>query len=150
MIHSDQKGFQSLMSIIHTQNSNSNPVLGEEDGVAKGGREMSSEIWNRGKLRTGLLINWPPNPETSRSVIRPYQKTTICKTSSFSTIFHFSLVLCRNAMIINIIWYHLYVGSKKMIQMNLFIKQKQTHRHRKYTYGYQRGKKVWDKFGTWD
>ena len=34
--------------------------------------------------------------------------------------------------------------------MNLFIKQKQTHRHRKYTYGYQRGKKVWDKFGTWD
>ena len=29
---------------------------------------------------------------------------------------------------------------KKMIQMNLFIKQKQTHRHRKQTYGYQRGK----------
>ena len=29
---------------------------------------------------------------------------------------------------------------KKMIQMNLFTKQKQTHRHRKQTYGYQRGK----------
>ena len=28
---------------------------------------------------------------------------------------------------------------KKMIQMNLFTKQKQTHRHRKQTYGYQRG-----------
>ena len=29
---------------------------------------------------------------------------------------------------------------KKMIQMNLFIKHKQTHRHRKQTYDYQRGK----------
>ena len=29
---------------------------------------------------------------------------------------------------------------KKMIQMNLFTKQKQTHRQRKQTYGYQRGK----------
>ena len=29
--------------------------------------------------------------------------------------------------------------SKKKIQMNLFTKQKQTHRHRKQTYGYQRG-----------
>ena len=28
---------------------------------------------------------------------------------------------------------------KKMIQMNLFTKQKSTHRHRKQTYGYQRG-----------
>ena len=28
---------------------------------------------------------------------------------------------------------------KKLIQMNLFIKQKQTHRHRKQSYGYQRG-----------
>ena len=37
-------------------------------------------------------------------------------------------------------WYHLYVESKKMIEMNLFTKQKQTHRHRKQTYGYQRGK----------
>ena len=27
-----------------------------------------------------------------------------------------------------------------MIQMNLFTKQKQTHRHRKQIYGYQRGK----------
>ena len=30
--------------------------------------------------------------------------------------------------------------EKKMIQMNLFTKQKQTHRHRKQTYGYQRGR----------
>ena len=28
-----------------------------------------------------------------------------------------------------------------MIQMNLFIKQKRTHRHRKQNYGCQRGKK---------
>ena len=40
----------------------------------------------------------------------------------------------------NIIWYHLYVESKKMIQMNIFIKQKETHRLRKQTDGYQRGK----------
>ena len=38
--------------------------------------------------------------------------------------------------------YHLilYMASKKMIQMNLFIKQKQTHRSWKQTYGYQGGK----------
>ena len=28
----------------------------------------------------------------------------------------------------------------KIIQMNLYTEQKQTHRHRKKTYGYQRGK----------
>ena len=41
---------------------------------------------------------------------------------------------------------------KKMIQMNLFTKQKQTHRHRKQTYGYQRGWQGWerDKLGIWD
>ena len=27
-----------------------------------------------------------------------------------------------------------------MVQMNVFTKQKQTHRHRKQTYGHQRGK----------
>ena len=38
-----------------------------------------------------------------------------------------------------------------MIQMNLFIKQKQTHRHRKQTYGYQRGNVGRrDKLGVWD
>ena len=36
----------------------------------------------------------------------------------------------------NIIWYHLHVGSK-VTQMNLFIKQKQTHRSQNQTYGYQ-------------
>ena len=30
--------------------------------------------------------------------------------------------------------------EKTMTQMNLFPKQKETHRHRKPTYGYQRGK----------
>ena len=38
------------------------------------------------------------------------------------------------------VWNHLYVESKKMIQTNLFLGQKQTHRHRKQTYGYQREK----------
>jgi len=42
----------------------------------------------------------------------------------------------------NTIWYHLYVESyqKKMVQMNLFTKQKQIHRLRKQTYGYQKGR----------
>ena len=30
--------------------------------------------------------------------------------------------------------------KKKVIQMNFYQKQKQTHRHRKQSYGYQRGK----------
>ena len=38
------------------------------------------------------------------------------------------------------IWFHLYVESKKVIQMNLFVKQKQTPDSRKQIYGYQRGK----------
>ena len=29
--------------------------------------------------------------------------------------------------------------KKKKIKMNLFTEQKQTHRHKKQTYGYQRG-----------
>ena len=39
---------------------------------------------------------------------------------------------------------------KKMIQMNLLTKQKQTHRHRKQTYGYQSGKEREGKLGIWD
>ena len=52
----------------------------------------------------------------------------------------------------NIIWYHLQVGSEKMIQMNLFTKQKQTHKLPKQTYGYQREKVGGerDKLGVWD
>ena len=36
--------------------------------------------------------------------------------------------------------------------MNLFTKQKQTHRHRKQIYGYQKGQvEEWeDKLGIWD
>ena len=34
--------------------------------------------------------------------------------------------------------------------MNLFIKQKQTHRHRKESFGYQRGREMErDKLGIW-
>ena len=45
----------------------------------------------------------------------------------------------------------LTVQSKKVTEMNLFTKQKQTHRHRKQTYGYQRGKgQGKDKLGVWD
>ena len=34
--------------------------------------------------------------------------------------------------------------------MNLFTKQKQTHRHRKQTYGYQRGKGERNNLEVWD
>ena len=34
--------------------------------------------------------------------------------------------------------------------MNLFTKQKQTQRHRKQTYDYQRGRGIGDKRGVWD
>ena len=34
--------------------------------------------------------------------------------------------------------------------MNVFTKQKQTHRHRKQTYGYQGERKGRDKLGVWD
>ena len=45
----------------------------------------------------------------------------------------------------------LICGIEKMIQMNLFTKQKQTHRIRKQIYGYQRGKVGGrDKLGVWD
>ena len=38
-----------------------------------------------------------------------------------------------------------------MTEMNLFIRQKQTHKHRKQAYGYQRGKGVRrDKLAAWD
>ena len=49
----------------------------------------------------------------------------------------------------NTIRNHLYVESKKKIQMNLYTKQKQTHRHRKQPYGYQTGRRG-DKLGIWD
>ena len=41
---------------------------------------------------------------------------------------------------------------KKKRQMNLFTKQKQTHRHRKQTYGYKgdSGGEGRDKLGVWD
>ena len=45
----------------------------------------------------------------------------------------------------------IYEIFKKMIRTNLFTKQKQTHRLRKQTYGYQRGKVGGrDKLGVWD
>ena len=41
--------------------------------------------------------------------------------------------------------------KKKIIQMNLFTKQRQTHRLRKWTYGFQRGRgKGRAKLGVWD
>ena len=41
--------------------------------------------------------------------------------------------------------------EKEVIQMNLFTKQKQTHRLREQTYGYQEGRAAGrDRLGVWD
>ena len=37
-----------------------------------------------------------------------------------------------------------------MVYMTSFAKQKQRHRYREQTYGYQGGKKVWDELRDWD
>ena len=39
---------------------------------------------------------------------------------------------------------------KNTLQINLFTKQEYTHRHRKQTYAYQRGKAGRDKLGIWN
>ena len=60
-----------------------------------------------------------------------------------------SLILSEvNQTKANIIRYHLYVESEKITQMNLFTKQKWTHRHRKQTYGNKRGKEGRDTLGV--
>ena len=38
-----------------------------------------------------------------------------------------------------IVWYHLYVGSKKIIQTNIYAREKQSHRCRKQISCYQTG-----------
>ena len=40
-----------------------------------------------------------------------------------------------------ILYINIYVESRKMLQMNLFAKQKPRHRYRKQMYEYQAGKK---------
>ena len=47
-------------------------------------------------------------------------------------------------------WYCLYTESKKVIQMNLFTKQKQTHRLREQIYSYWRKGGGRDRLGVWD
>ena len=34
--------------------------------------------------------------------------------------------------------------------MSIFVKQKEQHRHRKQTCGYQQGKGKWEELGDWD
>ena len=43
-----------------------------------------------------------------------------------------------------------YMWNLKITQMNLYTKQKQTHRHRKQTYGYEREEGGRDKLRVWD
>ena len=47
----------------------------------------------------------------------------------------------------NIVWYHLFVESKAMIQMHLFTKKKLAHRHRKQKWlskGKNGGERDWE------
>ena len=52
----------------------------------------------------------------------------------------------------NIIWYHLYVESRKMVQMNIFTKQKYKSQsvENKLTVTRAGHKRVEDKLGDWD
>ena len=45
---------------------------------------------------------------------------------------------------------HLYVESRKMVQMNLFAKQQERYRHREQKYGHQEGGGGWDELRDWD
>ena len=47
-------------------------------------------------------------------------------------------------------WYHLHAKPKKTVQMNLISRQKESHRHSKQTYTYQKGEGWRDKLGIWD
>ena len=51
----------------------------------------------------------------------------------------------------SIIWYCLYVESKRKKDTNGLISETETHKHRKQTYGYQRGNMggIY-KLGNWD
>ena len=42
------------------------------------------------------------------------------------------------------------IFKKKKVQINLLVKQKQTHRYRKQIYGYQREKESSNKLGVCD
>ena len=46
--------------------------------------------------------------------------------------------------------HHLYVDSKKQMQMNLSTKQKESHRCRKQIYSYQEKGGGREKLGDWD
>ena len=52
---------------------------------------------------------------------------------------HFPTMLSEIRQKTNIVWHHLYVESKKIIQMSAYTKQKQTHKHKKQIYSYQEG-----------
>ena len=43
-----------------------------------------------------------------------------------------------------------YVWNQKLIQMNIYTKQKQANRQRNQTYGYQRKEEGKEKLGIWD
>ena len=43
-----------------------------------------------------------------------------------------------------------HIQNLKIIQMNLYTKQKQTHENRKQIYGWQRVEGMRDKLGVWD
>ena len=50
------------------------------------------------------------------------------------------LLPCKPVHLYHFSRFHIYVESRKMVQMILFAKQKQRHRRREQRYGYHRGK----------
>ena len=92
-----------------------------------------------------------PEPRTELKVgkVTLFQKNTVIVKDNFYekisleikvTWLTITLLSEINQTETNIIGYRLHMKSKKMIEMNLFTKQKQTHRHKEQIYGYQKGK----------
>ena len=120
------------MEALHTRLRNVNFVVQVNDVLTLVHRDLS--VASR---RAGLGRKDRAQPSTST--------TFMCLPSK-------PLLKSHDTFLQTNIIYHLYVESKtQMVQMNLFTKQKQTHRLRKQMYGYQRGNvQGRDKLGVWD
>ena len=83
------------------------------------------------------------------SAIKKEWNTAICNNMNGPRDYHTKSEVIQTKT--NITWYHLYVESKKMLQMNLFTKQKWTHRLWTQTWlSKEKDGRGRDRLGVWD
>ena len=107
-----------------------------------------SPIYNNQQHRTQKKPKCPPTEEWKKKmwyiyIMKYYSAIKKNKIMPFSaTWMDLEIVILSEVRQkkTNIIWYHLYVKSKEILQMNLFTRQKLSYSWRKQTYGYQQGK----------